>query len=57
MGETVQDYCVRFNAVYNAIPTNLKPHVGLSLLKFPDGFDADMEYPLRERDPTMLEDM
>ena len=31
--------------------------MGLALLKFPDGFDADMEYQLRERDPTMLEDM
>ena len=31
--------------------------MGLALLKFPNGFDADMAYQLRERDPTTLEDM
>ena len=31
--------------------------MGLALLKFPDGFDADMAYQLRESDPTTLEDM
>ena len=55
--ETVQDYCLRFNAIYNAILANLKPHVGLALLKFPNGFYVDMAYQLRERDPTTLEDM
>jgi hypothetical protein len=24
-GETVQDYCTRFNNLYNAIPANIKP--------------------------------
>ena len=48
---------MRFNAIYNAIPANLKPPVGLALLKFPNGFDADMAYQLRERDPSSLEDM
>ena len=57
VGETVQDYCLRFNVVYNAIPANLKPPVGLAFLKFPDGFDADIAYQLRERDPSSLEDM
>jgi len=56
-GETVQDYCVRFNTVYNAIPVDIKPPMGLALIKFPDGFDPDMAYQLRERDPTTLEDM
>jgi len=31
--------------------------MGLALIKFLDGFDADMTYQLRERDPTTLEDM
>ena len=53
----MQDYCVRFNAVYNAIPANIKPLNGLDLLEFPDSFDTDMAYQLRERDPTTLEDM
>jgi hypothetical protein len=56
-GETVQDYCTRFNNLYNAIPTDIKPPQGLALIKFPDGFDADMSYQLRERNATTLEDM
>ena len=57
VGESVQDYCVRFNAVYNVILANIKPQMGLALLKFPDGFDTDMAYQLRELDPTTLEYM
>lgn len=53
----MQDYCVRFNAVYNALPTHIKPPEGLALVKFPDGFDIDMEYQLHERDPTTLAEM
>jgi hypothetical protein len=49
LGESVQDYCTRFNNIYNAIPTNIKPPQGLALIKFPDGFDVDMSYQLRER--------
>jgi hypothetical protein len=56
-GETVQDYCTRFKNVYNVIPTDIKPPQGFSLIKFPDGFDADMSYQLRERNSTTLEDM
>jgi hypothetical protein len=56
-GETVQDYCTRFNNLYNAIPTEIKPPQGLVLIKFPDGFDADMSYQLRERNAATLEDM
>ena len=56
-GESVQDYCVRFNIVYNAIPADIKPPMGLALIKFLDVFDPDMAYQLRERDPVTLEDM
>ena len=31
-GESVQDYCVRFNTVYNAIPADIKPPMGLALI-------------------------
>ncbi len=55
--ETVQDYCARFNNVYNAIPQNLRPPPDLALIKFPDGFDSDMAYQLRERAPPSLADM
>jgi hypothetical protein len=53
-GETVQDYCTHFNNLYNAIPSEIKPPQGLALIKFPDGFDVDMSYQLRERNSTTL---
>lgn len=53
----MQDYCTRFNSVYNAIPQNLRPPPSLALIKFPDGFDSDMAFQLRERNPPTLEDM
>jgi hypothetical protein len=56
-GETVQDYCTCFNNLYNAIPAEIKTPQCLALIKFPDGFDADMSYQLRERNYTTLEDM
>ena len=31
--------------------------MGLAMMKFLDGFDADMAYQLREREPTTMEDM
>jgi len=43
--------------VYNAIPDDLKPTRKSALLKFLDGFDPDMAYQLRERDPATLEEM
>lgn len=55
--ETVQDYCTRFNNVYNAIPQNLRPPPDLALIKFPDAFDSNMAYQLRERTPRDLEEM
>ena len=55
--ETVLDYCARFNNVYNAIPQNLRPPPDLALYTFPDGFDSDMAYQLRERAPRTLAEM
>ena len=55
--ETVLEYCARFNNVYNAIPQNLRPPPDLALYKFPDGFDPDMAYQLKERAPQTLADM
>jgi len=56
-GEKVQDYCTLFNNLCNAIPYDIKPRQGLALIKFPNGFDADMSYQLRKRNSTTLEDM
>ena len=46
-GESAQDYCTRFNSVYNALPPQMKPSQGLALINFPEGFDLDMCYQLR----------
>ena len=43
--------------MYNALPPELKPPQGSALAKFPEGFDLEMAYQLRERDPFTLEDM
>jgi hypothetical protein len=53
----MQDYCTRFNNLYNAIPADIKPPQGLTLIKFPYGFDVDMSYQLREGNYATLEDM
>ena len=55
--ESFLDYCARFNNIYNAIPQNLRPPPNLALYKFPDRFDIDMAYQLRERAPQTLADM
>jgi len=55
--ETVQAYCTKFDGIYNAIPVNLRSPPNLALIKFPDGFDTDMSYQLRERNPPTLEEM
>lgn len=57
VSEPVQDYCIRFNSIYNAIPDHIEPPMGLTLIKLSDGFDHDMAYQLRERDLATLEDM
>ena len=51
----MQDYVTKFNEAYNAIPQNLRPPPDSVLIKFPDGFDFDMVYQLRERAPQTLE--
>lgn len=55
--ESVQDYCTRFNNIYNAILANIKSPPNLALIKFLDGFHVDMSYQLRERNPETLEQM
>jgi hypothetical protein len=53
----VQDYYIRFNNIYNSISADINPPQGLDIMKFLDGFDADMSYQLRERNSVTLEDM
>ena len=49
--ETIEEYCDKFNKVYNTIPTTIKPPPSLALIHFPEGLDVDMAYQLREIDP------
>ena len=39
------------------MPLDLRPPPGLALIKFLYGFDTDMAFQLRERNPPTLEDM
>lgn len=55
-GETIQDYCTRFNNVYSSIPTTIQPPPRLALIWFPDGFDVDMSYQTRDINPSTLEE-
>lgn len=57
LGETIQDYFTRFNNIYNSIPVVIQPPPRITLIKFLDGFDVDMSYHLRERNPATLEEM
>lgn len=53
----MEEYCDRFNRVYNAILATIKPRLRLSLIHFHKGFYVDMAYQLREWDTTTLEEM
>ena len=53
----MQDYVTRFNEVYNVVPQNLRNPPDSVLIKFPDGFDSNIAYQLRERAPQTLEEM
>ena len=55
--ESVKDFTAQFNRLYHSIPNEMKTPPGLDLLHYPDGFDPDMAYQLRERNLAMLEDM
>jgi hypothetical protein len=56
-GETVQHFSARFNRVYNALPVDIRPPPGLAHLHFPDAFDPEMAFQLRERNTATLEEM
>jgi hypothetical protein len=56
-GETVHQFSARFNKVYHAIPTDIRPPPGSSHLHYPDAFDPEMTFQLRERNTTSLEEM
>jgi hypothetical protein len=43
--------------VYNAMPADIRPPPGLAHLHYPDAFDPEMAFQLRERNTTTLEEM
>jgi hypothetical protein len=56
-GETMQHFSARFNQVYYSMPDDIKPPPGLGLLHYPDSFDPEMAFELRERNTTTLKEM
>jgi hypothetical protein len=56
-GETIQQFSARFNKVYHAIPADIRPPPGSAHLHFPDAFDPEMAFQLRERNTASLEEM
>jgi hypothetical protein len=56
-GETIHQFSARFNKVYHAIPADIRPPPGSAHLHYPDAFDPEMTFQLRERNTTSLEEM
>ena len=53
----MKHFSARFNQVYNSMPVDIRPPLGLALLHYPDSFDLEMEFQLRERNTTTLKEM
>ena len=49
VGESVHDYTTRFNSIYDVVHPHVKPPQDMALAKYPDGFDVDMAYELRDK--------
>jgi hypothetical protein len=56
-GETVHQFSARFNKIYHAMPVDIRPPPGSTHLHFPDAFDPEMAFQLRERNTASLEEM
>jgi hypothetical protein len=56
-GETVHQFSARFNKIYHAMPADIRPPLGSTHLHFPDAFDPEMTFQLRERNIASLEEM
>jgi len=59
LGEILMSHIrtIALGLIISIIPANIKPPPNLALINFPDGFDADMSYQLRERNLKTLEQM
>jgi hypothetical protein len=56
-GETVPQFSARFNKIYHAMSADIRPPPGSAHLHFPDAFDPEMAFQLRERNTATLEEM
>jgi hypothetical protein len=56
-GETVPQFSARFNKVYHAMPADIRPPPGSAHLHYPNAFDPEMTFQLRERNTATLEEM
>jgi hypothetical protein len=56
-GETIHQFSARFNKVYHAIPADIRPPPGSTHLHYPDAFDPEMTFQLRERNTVSLEEI
>ena len=58
--ESIHEFSSRFMRVYNSIPADIKPLVGVAKLHYVDSFESDFALLLRERKlatlPTMFKD-
>ena len=59
--ESIHEFSSRFMRVYNSIPADVKPLVGVSKLHYADAFESDFALFLRERKsasfPAMFKDV
>jgi len=55
--ETIEQFSDRFNQIYDSIPLNIRPPLGSSLLHYPRAFSSEMEFHLRERNSSTMEQM
>jgi hypothetical protein len=56
-GETVHRFLARFNKVYHVIPADIRQPPGSTHFHYPDAFDPEMTFQLRERNTKTLEEM
>ena len=52
--ETIQHFSAKFNKVCHAIPSKINPPLEWALLHYPNVFDPEMAFHIRERDPSTL---
>ena len=55
--ETIQQFSDRFNQVYYSMPSNIRYPPDSALLHYPKVFDPEIEFQLRERNPSTLKQM